>query len=161
MEKGRIIVIYGMGKGKSAGALGKGFGFLGNGKTVSIIQFLKGNREETMFEVLKKLEPDMKVFRFEKHMKKFSELSDAEKAEELKNIKNGTNFAHKVLATNSCDVLILDEILGLVDRGIMTAGELEDLLKCKPENMDVIVTGRILTENIREMADEVYRIDAE
>ena len=32
-------------------------------------------------------------------------------------MKNGLNFAKKVLATGECDVLILDEALGLVEAG--------------------------------------------
>ena len=100
-----------MGKGKTSSAIGKGIKNLGAGKSVNMIQFLKGSRENAVLDVLKKLEPDMKVFRFEKHMTKFSDLSDAEKEEELVNINNGKNFARKVLSTGSCDMLILNAIL--------------------------------------------------
>lgn len=161
MEKGKVVVIHGYGKGKTTSAIGKGIKSLGDGKTVNMIQFLKGKREEGIFEVLQKLEPEMKVFRFEKHLVKFADLSETEKEEELGNIRNGLSFAHKVLSTGSCDLLILDEVLGLVDRGIITEDELVDIIKTKPEEMDLLVTGRVLTDNVRALADEVYRIDAE
>lgn len=161
MEKGKVVVIHGYGKGKTTSAIGKGIKCLGDGKTVSMIQFLKGKREEGIFDVLQKLEPEMKVFRFEKHLIKFADLSEEEKEEELGNIRNGLSFAHKVLITGSCDVLILDEVLGLVDREIISADELVGIIKSKPEDMDMIVTGRVLTDNVRALADEVYRIDAE
>lgn len=161
MERGKIIVIHGYGKGKTTSAIGKGIKSLGDGRTVSMIQFLKGKREEGIFDVLRRLEPEMKVFRFEKHRIRFADLSDEEKKEELENIKNGLSFAHKVLVTESCDVLILDEVLGLVDRGIISEDELINIIQSKPEYMDMIVTGRVLTDNVRALADEVYRIDAE
>ena len=161
MEKGKVIIIYGNGKGKTSSAIGKGIKNLGAGKSVNMIQFLKGSRENAVLDVLKKLEPDMKVFRFEKHMTKFSDLSDTEKEEELVNINNGKNFARKVLSTGSCDMLILDEILGLVDRGIMSQDELVEFIRVKPDEMDLIITGRVLCEGVRTLADEIYRIDEE
>jgi len=161
MNNGNVIVIYGMGKGKTTSAIGKGIKSLADGKTVSMIQFLKGSREKAIFEVLSKLEPDMKVFRFEKHLEKFSMLSDKEKEEELGNIRNGLNFAQKVLSTQSCDVLILDEVLGLVDRDIITEEELVSIIRKKPDDMDLIVTGRKLCDGVRSLANEIYRIDVE
>jgi len=161
MENGNLIVIYGMGKGKTTSAIGKGVKALADGKTVNMIQFLKGSREKALFDVLQKFEPDMKIFRFEKHLEKFSQLNEQEKQEELGNIRNGLNFAKKVLCTESCDVLILDEVLGLVDRGIITEDELITIIRKKPDNMDIIVTGRKLSDGVRSLANEVYRIDVE
>ena len=40
-------------------------------------------------------------------------------------MRNGINFARKVLTTRECDMLILDEVLGLVDNGIVSVEELE------------------------------------
>lgn len=39
-------------------------------------------------------------------------------------MKNGLNFARKVLATSECDLLVLDEILGVVDAGVISVEEL-------------------------------------
>lgn len=161
MEKGKIVVVYGSGKGKTTSAIGKGIKYLGDGKTVNMIQFLKGRREEGLMDVLKQLEPDMKTFRFEKNTVKFSELSDSEKEEELINIRNGISFARKVISTGSCDLLILDEVLGLVDRGIIEESELIELVKGRHEEMNILLTGRVLQDGIRTLADEVYRIDVE
>ena len=159
--EGKIYVIYGQGKGKTTAALGNAIRLVGDGKTVNIIQFLKGKRGEKVLSVVEKLEPDIKVFRFEKHAGKFSDLNDEEKGEELINIRNGLNFAKKVLATASADVLILDEVLGLVDRGIMESSELCEIIKSKPEEMDIIITGRVLYENVRPLADSITRLDSE
>ena len=47
------------------------------------------------------------------------------------NIRNGLNFARKVLTTDGCDVLILDEVLGLIDKGILTVEELKTLTRSR------------------------------
>ena len=50
----------------------------------------------------------------------YDQLNEEEQAEEERNILNGLNFARKVIATQECDFLVLDEILGLLDKHIAT-----------------------------------------
>ena len=67
------------------------------GKSVIIIQFLKGNerRELDFLEELDQL--DIKIFRFEKMETCYDQLNEEEQAEEERNILNGLNFARKVI----------------------------------------------------------------
>jgi hypothetical protein len=60
---------------------------------------------------LEKLEPEIKLFSFDKFAKPFSELTEQEKDEELIHFRTGYSFAKKVVSTGECDVLILDEVL--------------------------------------------------
>ena len=76
-------------------------------------------------------------------------------------MKNGLNFAKKVLVTGECNVLILDEVLGLIDAGVISSEELEAVLKAKMDETEIIMTGRVLEESIRSYADEIYKITAE
>lgn len=156
-----VRVIYGMGPGKSTAAIGSGIKAISAGKTVYMVQFLKGNSEKEVLDVLGRLEPEMKIFRFEKYGESFDMLGDRQRKEELINIKNGISFAKKVLSTNGCDVLILDELLGLVDKGIMPEEDLEKLIEDKPEEMEIILTGQILNERFRQYADVISRVDYE
>ena len=55
----------------------------------------KGSEKIGNLEVLKRMEPELKVFRFEKSDRYFAELSDAEKKDEQINIRNGLNYAKK------------------------------------------------------------------
>ena len=125
MNTGKLEVIYGEGSGKTAMALGKGLEALSEQQRVTVIQFLKGSQTS---EMMKRLEPEMKVFRFEKSGCNFEELSDLARQEESANIRNGVNYARKVLATGECGLLILDEVLGVVDQDILMESELEQLL---------------------------------
>ena len=109
MKENLIQVICGPGKGKTASALGRGVTALLKGKTVIMVQFLKGSMETEGMEIVKRLEPEFKLFRFEKSPIFFDQLSEEEKDEARINIRNGLNFAKKVLVTGECDILILDE----------------------------------------------------
>lgn len=159
MEFSKVEVICGFGLGKTSLALGKGIAALTDQKKVIVIQFLKGNTKRDGIELLKGLEPEFKVFRFEKSDSCFEELSEQEKKEELINIRNGFNFAKKVVTTGECDLLILDEILGLMERGIVSAEELERLLEAREENMSLILTGQVMPECLRPYVDVISTIE--
>lgn len=66
-----------------------------------------------------------------------------------------------MLVTGECNVLILDEVLGLIDAGVISSEELEAVLKAKMDETEIIMTGRVLEESIRSYADEIYKITAE
>lgn len=158
MEKGMIQIYSGEGHGKSPAALGRAVQTACKGEYVVIIQFLKG-RGLTESEFVKRLEPEIKIFRFEKSEEDFSLLSDACKEEEIVNIRNGLNFAKKVMNTGECSLLILDEVLGLIDNEIISVEELRNLLSCKPDEMDIIMTGITLNDEVCMLADEVTKVE--
>ena len=158
MKQGQIYIYSGDGHGKSPAALGKAVMMAAAGKSVVIIQFLKEKGlGDSAF--LNRLEPEIKIFRFEKSDMNFFELTQEKQKEEIIIIKNGINFAKKVLATGECDLLILDEVLGLVDNGIITVEDLKNLLDARDEETDIIMTGISLNDEICMLADEVSKIE--
>lgn len=160
MKEGYTQVFCGKGDGKSSAALGKGLIGACNGKKVIVIQFLKAkiNCEK---QFLTRLEPEIKLFRFEKCSGKFDSLSEDEKAEEIMNIKNGINFAKKVLVTGECDILVLDEIIGLVDEGILSVEELISIIKAKSNEVNIYMTGMNLPSGLTEYVDYISTIEPE
>lgn len=158
MEKGYIQVYCGTGKGKTTAALGQAIHAASEGKSVIIIQFLKA-RNENEISFISRLEPEIKLFRFERSEEDFDELSEAEKTEEIQNIRNGLNFAKKVLVTEECQVLVLDELLGLFDRKIVTYEDLETLFDAKSDETELILTGIHFREEIMPDVDNIYRIE--
>ena len=158
MAEGFIRVYCGCGKGKTTAAVGFGISEAGKGNSVVIIQFLK-NRNEEEIEFIRRLEPEVKLFRFEKSAESFENLTETQKNEEVMNIKNGLNFARKVLSTEGCDLLILDEVLGLVDQNVISAQELIELIKVKDENTSLILTGITMNSELEQYVDEIYDIN--
>lgn len=157
MAKGLIYIYTGDGRGKSPAAIGRAIQAAVAGKRVVIIQFLKGKGLEDS-EFLRRMEPEIKLFRFEKSDENFEQLPEEKKQEEILNIRNGMNFAKKVLTTGECDLLILDEVLGLVEKGIVSVEDIKVMLECREET-GVIMTGIKLTDEICVMADEVSKIE--
>ena len=126
-----------------------------------IIQFLKG-RERRELDFLEELDNmDIKIFRFERMNRCYEELSIEEKEEERLNILNGLNFARKVVATQECDFLLLDEILRLLDNGITTEETIGEILKLKDESMHIVMTGQELPEGLRKYVDRVTTLSTE
>lgn len=157
MKKGMVHIYTGDGRGKSPAALGRAIQAAVAGDQVVIIQFLK-ERGLDESEFIKRMEPEIKLFRFEKSSENFEELPEERKAEEIMNIRNGINFAKKVLSTGECDLLILDELLGLVDKKIISVEEVEQLLEQRGET-NVILTGMTLNDDVCLLADEVSKIE--
>lgn len=157
MAKGLIHIYTGDGRGKSPAAIGRAVQAAIKGRRVVIIQFLKGKGLEDS-DFLRRMEPEIKLFRFEKSGENFEELSEEKKSDEIMNIKNGINYAKKVLTTGECNLLILDEVLGLVEKGILAVEEMKNLLECRGET-DIILTGITLNDEICILADEVSKIE--
>lgn len=158
MKQGTICIYSGDGHGKSPAALGKAVMTAAAGGNVVIIQFLKGKGLQDS-DFIRRLEPEIKIFRFEKSDENFECLTDEKKTEEIMNIKNGLNFAKKVLATGECELLILDEVLGLIDNKIITVEQLEEILSFKMEDTDIIMTGISMNDEVCMLADDVSRIE--
>ena len=137
MEKELTEVYCGNGKGKTALAIGQ-----------SLRVATQGNL-------------DLKIFRFEKRACCYEDLTEEEKAEEKSNILNGLNFARKVIATQECDFLLLDEILGLLDCGIATVDGIIDMLKQKDESMHIVMTGWNFPEELRPYVDVITTLNTE
>ena len=156
MKETMIQVICGPGRGKSTAAIGRGISALTKGRNVIMVQFLKGSLEASNTEVIKRLEPEFKLFRFEKSPCFFDRLSDEEKEEARSNIRNGLNFARKVLATRECDILILDEILAILDEGIITVEELSNLISlARDGSTELILTGNVCPKELERYVDEI------
>ena len=155
MERELTEVYCGNGKGKTALAIGQSLREATQGKSVIVIQFLKGRERKSLDFLQELMNLDFKIFRFEKQDCCYAELTEEGKKEENINILNGVNFARKVIVTQECDFLLLDEILGLVDMGIVTVDTVADILKQKDESMHIVMTGWNLPEELRPYVDVI------
>lgn len=158
MDKKIVQVYYGNGKGKTTAAVGQCIRAASLGYEVIIIQFLKG-RDAEEFSFLSKLEPEIKLFRFEKAKESYIDLTEEEQLEEKKNILNGMNFARKVIETGECDVLVLDEILGLVDLGLITIEDIIKLINLRDDYYKLVFTGLNMPEELIDHVDMISKIE--
>ena len=161
MERELTEVYCGSGRGKTTLAIGQSLREATQGKSVIVIQFLKGRERKSLDFLQELMNLDFKIFRFEKQDCCYAELTEEGKKEENINILNGVNFARKVIVTQECDFLLLDEILGLVDMGIVTVDTVADILKQKDESMHIVMTGWNLPEELRPYVDVITTLNTE
>ncbi|MGN0335729.1 MAG: cob(I)yrinic acid a,c-diamide adenosyltransferase [Lachnospiraceae bacterium] len=157
MNRGSVTVYCGIGKGKTSSALGHAMFAASMGETTTVIQFLKKKSQEEV-SYISRLEPEIKLFRFEKSDQEFEELDEMQQQEEILNIKNGLGFAKKVLVTGESNILILDEVLGLLENQIITLEDLKVLIDAKDENTELIFTGIHMPDELMKYVDIVYEI---
>ncbi|MCI6654268.1 MAG: cob(I)yrinic acid a,c-diamide adenosyltransferase [Clostridium sp.] len=160
MGKRIVQVFYGPGKGKTSAAVGQCIRAASLGQSVIIIQFLKGKDAEE-FNFLERLEPDIKLFRFEKSEESYDSLLPSQKKEEQQNILNGFNFAKKVIDTGECDVLVLDEVLGLLDFGIIEVSDIIKLIELRDDYTRLVLTGRNLPQELIEYTNVISKLELE
>lgn len=118
-------------------------------------------KEPDEFQILSRLEPEVQFFRFDKSEVSYCELSIQEREQEKQNILNGFNFAKKVIETGESDIIILDELLGLVDLGIVEQEDLVSLLTLEGDYKKLYVTGNQLDEALVPHIDVICRISQE
>ena len=153
----QIHLYCGQGMGKSSAAIGQAVRYACKGKSVFIVRFLKG-KASVEYDFLRRLEPEIKLFCFDKFDAPYTSLSEEEKAEEASHIKNGMGYARKVAATGECDMLVLDEGLELLTVGIITPEEMAEVITSAGQGVKVIITGSERHEEIWPYVDRVTEV---
>jgi len=154
LRKGLVQIYTGNGKGKTTAALGQAFRAVGNGLRVYMVQFLKSDNTGELKSV-EKLYPDFRIFRFEKPRGFFWTLNESQKAELKEEIQNAFEFCKKAARSKECDILIMDEIIGVLNNKLLSVEDIVNFIKEKPENMEFILTGRNVPPELIEIADLV------
>jgi cob(I)alamin adenosyltransferase len=157
--KGLVHIYTGNGKGKTTASIGLGIRAYGRGFKVLMVQFLKG--EETgETKTFEKLAPDFMVHRG-KVIKKFTwQMTKEELAEFKENQQEVFNYAVEAAASGKWDLLILDEILGAVSCNIISLEDTINLVKSKPDKLELVLTGRNAPGELVDLADYVSDIHA-
>jgi len=153
LSRGYIQVYTGNGKGKTTAALGLALRAAGRGMRVVVIQFLKG---ETSGEQL---------FAARYHLFEIVQLNKGncfrQTLDELRPITGQTlSLAEEKLTKGDYDIIILDEIFTAVSRELITTAQVIDLLDKKPENVELVLTGRKAPREVIERADLVTEMAA-
>jgi len=148
LKKGIIQVYTGNGKGKTTAAIGLGMRAVGAGLKVYMIQFMKGYPYSEI-EALKKVENFT--------LKQFGRADFVDKENpaeiDIKYAKDALKHAEKIIKSKKYDVVILDEINVAMDYGLIEKEEVLELMKKKPGNMELVLTGRYAPKEILKNAD--------
>ncbi|MBC7764909.1 MAG: cob(I)yrinic acid a,c-diamide adenosyltransferase [Hyphomonadaceae bacterium] len=154
MALGLVHIYTGDGKGKTTAAIGQGIRCAGNGKKVIMVQFLKSGKSGEL-NLCERIKDSFEIVRFDKTAGFFWQLDDAQKDEVKKNVTRSLQYIEKVMKSNSCDLLILDELIGVIKNGLIDVQEMTALLQNKPMAMELILTGRQAPDYLIARADYV------
>ncbi|MGV8074384.1 MAG: cob(I)yrinic acid a,c-diamide adenosyltransferase [Syntrophobacteraceae bacterium] len=150
MLRGLLIVFTGDGKGKTTAALGMALRAAGHGMRILILQFIKGAWSYGEIDAFAKidnvtLKPLGTGFTWEK------ETLDEDR--ELARI--GWEEAAKEIQKANYDMIVLDELNYVLHYGLLVEGPVIEVLKSRPRNLHVVVTGRNAPDDLISLADLV------
>lgn len=150
MEKGLVQIYTGNGKGKTTAALGLSLRAAGRGLKVFIAQFVKGMFYGEL-EALERFAPQITLRQYGR--KCF--IRDEPTEEDVRLAREGWQEVQDVLKSGKFDLLILDEIGIAIHYRLISLEEMEELLRTRPDGVELVLTGRKIPEALYEQADLV------
>ena len=152
LEKGFIQIYTGNGKGKSTAAIGQAVRAAGFGLKTYIAQFMKEYPYNEL-NSLKLLQEWITIEQFAGD--DFVIRKELPNKVEMDKARRGLETAKALMLKGKYDIIILDEILVSIHFGLFNDEEVMTFMKMKPENVELILTGRYCPDKILEAADLV------
>jgi len=153
MEQGLIHIYCGDGKGKTTCAAGLAVRCAGAGGKVLWVQFLKkdtsGERRS-----LEQLENVTLLPGYENIKFTFS-MTEEEKKQASSFYKKQLAEIGQLVKQQFFDLLVMDETLGAINTGMLAEEEVIAFLKEKPQELEVVLTGRDPSSQMVSLADYV------
>ncbi len=119
-----------------------------------MIQFIKGSWHYGEMESSKRLEPEFEMVAIGKG---FVGIIDdkSPKEDHQKIAKEAIKISNEKIQSGKYDIIILDEINYAVNLNLISLEDVLELIKSKPENVDLVLTGNYAKEEVIEAADLV------
>lgn len=141
LEHGYIQIYTGDGKGKTTASLGLALRALGHGWNVLIIQFTKGDKATCYGEIASasRFLGNLEVKQFGLNRVVYSQNISLD---DVKEAKRGWEYAKEAINSGKYQLIIMDEINICADMGMIKISEIKDVLLRKPDQMEIVLTGR-------------------
>ena len=154
-ERGLLIVHTGKGKGKSTAAFGMVFRAIGHGFKVGVVQFVKGAWSTGERDVLDKF-PDQVTI---KAMGEGFTWETQDINRDIAHARAGWEEAKRMIADPSYKMVMLDELNIVLRYDYLPLAEVLEVLKNRPSDKHIVVTGRNAKEELIEIADLVTEME--
>lgn len=158
-DHGYIQVYTGNGKGKTTAALGLAMRALGRSWKVLIVMFTKGGNDYGELISFANLNPKLKnkVKIVQAGLDRIVYKSNMTEQDKTL-IQNGWEIAKKAITNNEYQLVILDEANIAIDLKLIDLEEMLEILKNKPDNLEIVLTGRNAKQEIIDIAHLVSEI---
>lgn len=159
-QRGYIQIYTGNGKGKTTASLGLAMRALGRNWKVLVIMFTKGGDNYGELNSFRNLSPEIQNnLTIEQAGLNRIVYAHNKSDDDEKEIKKGWEIASRAIKNNEYQLIILDEINIAIDMKILDIDEVVDVLKNKPKNMEIVLTGRNAHPKAIEVAHLVSKIE--
>jgi cob(I)alamin adenosyltransferase len=154
IDRGILVVNTGDGKGKSTAAFGTAMRAVGHGYKVAVVQFIKGNwstGEQKIFEQFDEITHIVSGDGFT--------WDTQDKSKDIESAESGwakvCQLIEECRQDNKYHLIVLDELNIALSYGYLAVDKVVEVLKNKPENLNIMVTGRGAPEELIAIADTV------
>jgi len=155
MSKDGLVIVYtGNGKGKTTAALGLALRAIGYEHKVCMLQFIKGSWHYGEMNSSKKLEPNFELIAVGKGFVGILD-DNSPREEHEKYATEALRICREKIFSEKYNVVILDEVNYAINLGLINVQEIIKIIKEKPANLDLVLTGNHVKEEIIELADLV------
>jgi cob(I)alamin adenosyltransferase len=151
LERGCTQVYTGNGKGKTTAALGLALRAVGRGLNVCMFQFIKGGGPYGEQLVAGKLAPLFTIIQTGRP----GWVNTKDITEDRRIAQEAFVRARGLLTSGDYDLFICDEINGAVGFGLIDVEQVLELIRLRPEKVELVLTGRNANEQVIEAADLV------
>jgi cob(I)alamin adenosyltransferase len=153
-RRGITLVFTGNGKGKTSAAMGLALRAAGNGMPVRVIQFIKGSwktGERTAFvESIPQVEIAAEGRGFTIDRLRDPKVSMEEHVEAG---HNAWESAVEAVRGGRYKMVVLDEVLGSITAGLVSEEAVVELIRSKPRELHLVLTGRGAPQAVVDAAD--------
>ncbi|MBQ3819322.1 cob(I)yrinic acid a,c-diamide adenosyltransferase [bacterium] len=158
-KHGYIQVYTGNGKGKTTASLGLAMRALGRSWKVLIIMFTKGGNDYGELNSFRNLSSEISqnLHIVQAGLDRIVYSKNKNKDDETE-IKKGWELAKKAIENDEYNLIILDEANIAIDLGFIDVDEVVKVLENKPDDMEIVLTGRNAHEKIINIAHLVSSI---
>jgi len=152
LEKGFVQIYTGNGKGKSTAAIGQAVRAAGFGLKTYIAQFMKEYPYNELIS-LKNLSEWISIEQFGGD--EFVYKKELPGQVELNKAKKGLQTAKEKMLSGEFELIILDEVIVAIYFKLIESKDLIEIINAKPENVELILTGRYCPDELIQLADLV------
>ncbi|MCD6590945.1 MAG: cob(I)yrinic acid a,c-diamide adenosyltransferase [Candidatus Aenigmarchaeota archaeon] len=149
---GMTYIFTGNGKGKTTAAFGMAFRYLGHGKNVVVVQFMKGKKTGEVSFIEDRNISGIEIKQFGRD--RFVNLKNPSE-EDINLAKEAMDYARETVKKRKTDLIVLDELNVAVHAGLVSEKDVLNFIDELPKETDLVITGRWARKSIVDRADLV------
>ena len=152
LVKGYAQVYTGNCKGKTTAALGLAFRAMGSGFKTYIGQFMKGQQYGEL-ESARLVQPYITIEQYGR--KDLVHVKEPPLEEDVRMAADGLARARSAMLSGDYDIVVFDEILTAHDFHLVSVDSILELVRMRPDNVEIVLTGRYAPQEVVDAVDLV------